>query len=457
MVEGERGRRLLARPRRGRAGSSRDAPAVGHVPVLAQQPDRHGRRPRPRCGPCSTSSPPSTACSSSTRPTASSPRGRRSSWSTTTRPLVVTRTFSKTWSMAAARLGYLDRPGVGRRRAREGRAAVPPRRVQADRRHARPRLRRRDERAGRDARRGAGPRRRPRSPSCPSTCGRRAPTSSCSGPTGVDGAAVWQELVDRSVLVRNCSSWPRLDGCLRVTIGTPDEDDSLPRRPDGDPHVTTHHAAVPRSRRTTKETDIAIALDLDGTGRGRRSRPGIPFFDHMLGQLGRHGGFDLAITATGDLEIDAHHTVEDVGILLGEVFREALGDKAGVRRFASSRRAARRGAHRGRPRPVGPPVPALRGRRSPARRSSATRRSTRSWCEEFWRAFATSSAMHAARHRACGARTPTTSSRRRSRASPARSATRCGSRARGVPSTKGTCDRSTALGDRAPSGRRVDA
>jgi len=88
--------------------------------------------------------------------------------------------------------------------------------------------------------------------------------------------------------------------------------------------------------RTTKETDIAITLDVDGTGAASVST-GIPFYDHMLGQLGRHGGFDLSIQATGDLEIDAHHTVEDVGILLGEVFREALGDKAGVRRFASCR------------------------------------------------------------------------------------------------------------------------
>jgi len=88
--------------------------------------------------------------------------------------------------------------------------------------------------------------------------------------------------------------------------------------------------------RTTNETDIAIDLAIDGTGRVEAST-GIPFFDHMLGQLGRHGGFDLSVRATGDLEIDAHHTVEDVGIALGEVFRTALGDKAGVRRFASNR------------------------------------------------------------------------------------------------------------------------
>ena len=88
--------------------------------------------------------------------------------------------------------------------------------------------------------------------------------------------------------------------------------------------------------RTTSETDIAIELDLDGSGRVV-AETGLPFFDHMLAQLGRHGGFDLDLRAAGDLEIDAHHTVEDVGIALGEVFRTALGDKAGVRRFASNR------------------------------------------------------------------------------------------------------------------------
>ena len=88
--------------------------------------------------------------------------------------------------------------------------------------------------------------------------------------------------------------------------------------------------------RTTKETAIDISIDLDGSGAVSVAT-GIPFFDHMLAQLGKHGGFDLTIEAKGDLEIDAHHTVEDTGILLGEVFKEALGDKAGVRRFASIR------------------------------------------------------------------------------------------------------------------------
>ena len=86
--------------------------------------------------------------------------------------------------------------------------------------------------------------------------------------------------------------------------------------------------------RSTKETAIAVELLVDGSGQSDVTT-GIPFFDHMLAQLGKHGGFDLRISCTGDLEIDTHHTIEDVGIALGETFREALGDKSGVRRFAS--------------------------------------------------------------------------------------------------------------------------
>ncbi len=86
--------------------------------------------------------------------------------------------------------------------------------------------------------------------------------------------------------------------------------------------------------RSTKETSIDIRIDIDGTGV-TSAETGIPFFDHMLSQLGKHGGFDLTVKCTGDLHIDTHHTIEDVGIALGETMREALGDKAGVRRFAS--------------------------------------------------------------------------------------------------------------------------
>ena len=86
--------------------------------------------------------------------------------------------------------------------------------------------------------------------------------------------------------------------------------------------------------RTTKETDIALSLNIDGTGVSSIDT-GVPFFDHMLEAFGRHGLFDLTIKAKGDLEVDAHHTVEDVGIVLGQAFAEAMGEKRGIARFGS--------------------------------------------------------------------------------------------------------------------------
>jgi imidazoleglycerol-phosphate dehydratase len=88
-------------------------------------------------------------------------------------------------------------------------------------------------------------------------------------------------------------------------------------------------------RRETKETTVALSLTIDGSGATSVST-GIPFFDHMLEQLGKHAGFDLRIEAKGDLDVDLHHTVEDVGIVLGNALRDALGDKRGVRRFANA-------------------------------------------------------------------------------------------------------------------------
>jgi imidazoleglycerol-phosphate dehydratase len=100
--------------------------------------------------------------------------------------------------------------------------------------------------------------------------------------------------------------------------------------------MTTTSSPVRRASRSraTKETTIDVVVDLDGHGLVA-VRTGIPFFDHMIAQLGKHGGWDLEVDATGDLSVDTHHTVEDVGIALGEALRDALGDKAGVRRFAS--------------------------------------------------------------------------------------------------------------------------
>jgi imidazoleglycerol-phosphate dehydratase len=87
-------------------------------------------------------------------------------------------------------------------------------------------------------------------------------------------------------------------------------------------------------KRATRETSVLVSLDLDAPA-GAEVSTGLPFFDHMLAQLARHGAMGLKVATEGDLEVDAHHSVEDTGIVLGEALREALGDKAGVRRFAS--------------------------------------------------------------------------------------------------------------------------
>jgi imidazoleglycerol-phosphate dehydratase len=90
-----------------------------------------------------------------------------------------------------------------------------------------------------------------------------------------------------------------------------------------------------RVKRSTKETQVLIELDLDGSGRAEVAT-GVPFFDHMLAQLGKHGCLDLTVQTEGDTEIDAHHTVEDTALALGQALREALGDKAGICRFGDA-------------------------------------------------------------------------------------------------------------------------
>ncbi len=95
--------------------------------------------------------------------------------------------------------------------------------------------------------------------------------------------------------------------------------------------VTERFAAV---RRTTRETDIEVKISLDGTGRGQIDT-GIPFMDHMLELFARHGFFDLEVKAVGDLAVDYHHTMEDLGLVLGDALAKALGDKAGIRRYGN--------------------------------------------------------------------------------------------------------------------------
>lgn len=167
-----------------------------------------------------------------------------------------------------------------------------------------------------------------------------------------DANALYGFLRDHGVVVRNRSSEPGCEGCLRITIGTPEENQRLLEvwSSFGKPTALTEtatgvHAGTSATgsteglpqrqaavRRTTSETDITIRLNLDGTGRAN-IQTGIGFYDHMLHQIARHGLFDLDIVASGDLHIDPHHTLEDTAITLGQAFRKALGDKAGIERY----------------------------------------------------------------------------------------------------------------------------
>ncbi len=110
------------------------------------------------------------------------------------------------------------------------------------------------------------------------------------------------------------------------------------RKAEARPIKSATAAAPPRTaavERKTRETSVSVELALDGSGRGE-ARTGVPFLNHMLESFARHGFFDLTIKAEGDLHIDDHHTVEDVGIVLGRAFREALGDRSGIKRFGEA-------------------------------------------------------------------------------------------------------------------------
>lgn len=153
---------------------------------------------------------------------------------------------------------------------------------------------------------------------------------------------VYDRLLAGGVIVRNRSKVSGCEGCLRITVGTPSENDRLLRllsSPVTEPVEATasgieilgeRHIRIVRD---TKETKISLELDLDSIGGSGRISTGLPFFDHMLEQIPNHGGVALSIDAKGDLQVDEHHTIEDVGIVLGEAINAALGSKLGVARY----------------------------------------------------------------------------------------------------------------------------
>lgn len=150
--------------------------------------------------------------------------------------------------------------------------------------------------------------------------------------------SVYRELLDRKIIVRDRSKVRGCEGCLRISVGTPSENDALIHmlwNPAGSVMAADNRIGTDREAtifRTTTETGITVLIDLDGKGPSYVST-GIGFFDHMLDQISHHSGISLLVEARGDLNVDTHHTVEDVAIVLGEAVSKALGSKAGIGRY----------------------------------------------------------------------------------------------------------------------------
>ena len=148
-----------------------------------------------------------------------------------------------------------------------------------------------------------------------------------------DPKGVYDKLISKGIIVRDRSSVPLCGGCLRITVGTPAQNDSLLRILRGEEPAHSRHVTL--SRRTA-ETFVTVDLDLDSPPVDCKISTGLGFFDHMLMQIPHHGGVRLNISVQGDLQVDEHHTMEDTGIVLGKAIAEALGDKVGISRYGFS-------------------------------------------------------------------------------------------------------------------------
>lgn len=149
-----------------------------------------------------------------------------------------------------------------------------------------------------------------------------------------DADAFSAKCLDANIIVRNQSHQAGLENCIRISIGTEDEMERLMAALRGEKATNPANQRIAKITRKTKETAIAVDLNLDKP-QPIKIDTGVPFYDHMLEQVAKHGGFSLVLECEGDLKIEAHHTVEDCAIALGQAFKMALDDKRGIGRYGS--------------------------------------------------------------------------------------------------------------------------